>query len=195
MSNLSNSSQLEKEEAKSGREINSRIKEKFVEWSQSSTSHGYPNIFRTKNHILRIMWFVFFLAGIGTSAYLVVTAIQQYLEFGVTTTIRRLRNESLLFPAVSVCNLNPFASRDGALHVYNYIRNIYGPNVTSIVEARALNPQVDQKLEMLRLLVASSSFNSTLRQTFGYSYKDMFLTFMYNSKIYLQPQNVLERSQ
>ena len=34
-----------------------------------STSHGIPNIFRTKNWIIRVLWFVLFLIGSGFASY------------------------------------------------------------------------------------------------------------------------------
>lgn len=145
-----------------------KIKQKFIEWSQSSTSHGYPNIFRTKNIVVKIMWLIFFLAGIGVGIYMVVRGVNQYFEYEVTTQIRRLRADSLVFPAVSICNINPFVTEAGRLYVLDYFRKKYGSNISNVADARAAAPNYDEEIEELRQTPASPYFDKELRKSFGY---------------------------
>lgn len=154
-------------------QVKDKVKEKFVEWSQSSTSHGYPNIFRTKNIIVKIMWLIFFLAGLGVGIYMVIRGVREYLEWNVTTTIRKIKADSLVFPTVSVCNVNPFVTEEGALYVLDYFRDKYSENITSIADIKNFTENFDHDLDFLRQTVASPNFNSTLRESFGYP--DYFL--------------------
>ena len=117
-------------------EAKKKIKEKFIGWSQSSTSHGYPNIFRTKNLIVQIMWTIFFLVGLSVSIYFVVSSINEYLNFSVTTRIRNLKIQTITFPTVSICNVNPFVTESAMDFLMNWAQTKYGKNVTSPVEAR-----------------------------------------------------------
>ena len=45
------------------------FRESFVKVCTESTSHGLPNIFKTKNWAIRIVWLVLFLAGSGAALY------------------------------------------------------------------------------------------------------------------------------
>ena len=45
------------------------FKESLLKVCSESTSHGLPNIFRTKNWIIRIFWLIMFLGGSGAALY------------------------------------------------------------------------------------------------------------------------------
>ena len=45
------------------------FKESLVKVCSESTSHGLPNIFKTKNWIIRIFWLILFLGGSGAALY------------------------------------------------------------------------------------------------------------------------------
>ena len=79
------------------------IREKFIEWSLSSTSHGFPNIFRTSKMPIRIMWLVFLTISISLCSYLIMESIFEYLEHDVITKIREIAQEKLEYPALSIC--------------------------------------------------------------------------------------------
>lgn len=55
-----------------------KIKNLFSEWCQSSTSHGIPNIARTDNLAIRLMWIIAFLCSSG---YCCLLLIQTFIEF------------------------------------------------------------------------------------------------------------------
>jgi hypothetical protein len=58
-----------------------RVKAKFVEWSASSTSHDYQNLFRTNLWLVRIFWLVLLAGAIGLSSYLTIKSFMDYFEF------------------------------------------------------------------------------------------------------------------
>ncbi len=45
------------------------FRESFAKVCTESTSHGLPNVFKTKNWLIRILWLVLFLAGSGGALY------------------------------------------------------------------------------------------------------------------------------
>jgi len=45
------------------------FKEAFAKVCSESTAHGLPNIFSTKNWIVRIFWLLLFFAGSGAALY------------------------------------------------------------------------------------------------------------------------------
>jgi hypothetical protein len=88
--------------------LRSKFYERFVEWSSTSTSHGLPNIFRTHNIGLKIMWLLFFLFSTAICGFMIARSIIEYLNYDVVTKIRVLHENPSEFPTITICNINPF---------------------------------------------------------------------------------------
>lgn len=131
------------------------------------------------------MWLIFFLAGLGVGTYMVVRAVSAFLNYEVTTTIRNLKNDTIVFPAISICNRNPFITDTGAAYIFDYFREKYGQNITTLMEAKnaakAANNTYAAELEMLRQKAASPDFDKSLRESFGYSPEELFIYCSYNA--------------
>lgn len=155
------------------------VKEKFVQWSESSTSHGYPNIFKSKNLAVKIMWGLFFVSFTGIGTYMVVRGIFDYFKYEVTSTIRVLKNDTLTFPTVTICHTNPFASDAGTAFILDYFRRTYSPNITSYADVVKYTNSSNAELEILRQLVADPSFEGN-RESFGYDAYDMLYYCSFN---------------
>ena len=65
----------------------SRIKKRLKEMLSDSTIHALPNIYKTERILFKIMWFFFFLATFFTSIRLIVTSINDYLEYETITQV------------------------------------------------------------------------------------------------------------
>lgn len=65
----------------------SRIKKRLKEILSDSTIHALPNIYKTDRILFKIMWFFFFLATFITSIRLIVTSINDYLEYETITQV------------------------------------------------------------------------------------------------------------
>lgn len=74
------------------------------------TIHGLRNVLTSKSTINRLLWILFFLSAACTCSYLVFKGVSDYLEYKVNSKISFKREVPLLFPAVTVCNKNPFIS-------------------------------------------------------------------------------------
>ena len=70
------------------RQTRSKIKKKFIEWSISSTSHGYPHIFRNSRTSIKILWTICFIISAGLCAFMVYKSIMDYLKFDVVTKVK-----------------------------------------------------------------------------------------------------------
>ena len=79
----------------------SRIKKSLKDLVLASTSHGLPSIFRTERIVLKIMWLCFLLGSSGVGFYMVVTAVQGYLDFDVVVKIRLIKEIPTEFPTIS----------------------------------------------------------------------------------------------
>jgi hypothetical protein len=93
-------------------------KELFIEWLKNSTSHGMPNIARTKNDLMRLAWFIFYLICLTYCSITIIQSISKYIDYQTTTTIKYQRENLRDFPAVTFCNVNKFS-------LLNYVDYFY----------------------------------------------------------------------
>jgi len=84
----------------------------FEQWSECSTSHGYPNIFRNKSRFIKAMWFILLVISTSFCGLLIVKTVTEYLEFEVVTKIRVLNEIPFEFPTITICSLTPLVSKE-----------------------------------------------------------------------------------
>ena len=87
---------------------------KVVQWGKSSTSHGIPKIFSTKNRAIRFMWMIFFLGSSAYCVYTILTSIVEYSQYKTTLSLKKIQEVPQIFPAVTLCNINPFSENGDA---------------------------------------------------------------------------------
>ena len=71
---------------------------------------GLPNIIRSGNGAFALLWSVLLLASASTCVYLISNTISNFKEYQVSTTFRVLNEQKSVFPTITFCNLNPFAT-------------------------------------------------------------------------------------
>lgn len=96
------------------------------------------------------MWFVFSMFSIGVCSYMIIQSIMQFFQFSVTSSVRLNSQNSMVFPVVSICNINPFTTHY-ALQFIN-----------------------EHSIEPNWLLYISNGpiFNTSLKKSFGYNATD-----------------------
>ncbi|CAF0868590.1 unnamed protein product [Brachionus calyciflorus] len=90
--------------------LSTRIKNAATEVILSSTSHGLPNIFRSNELSIKIMWTFFTLISAGLCSALIYESFANYFNYEVTTKTRVKHEFKSIFPTVTICNLNYFTS-------------------------------------------------------------------------------------
>ena len=80
-----------------------KIKKRISDQLLSSTAHGLPNILRTKQIFIKIIWFIFLIFSTCVGSYFVIDNIIDYLKYKTTTTISIVNENSVEFPTVSFC--------------------------------------------------------------------------------------------
>ena len=111
------------------------------EFCLSSTTHAIPNIFRSENIFLKIMWIIFFLLSSGVCLYLIVQSFQDFFSYPVTTTVQIINEPKVVFPTISICNINPFKTgNDNITKIYNStLANVdlnFVPNLKLLTSSR-----------------------------------------------------------
>ena len=91
-------------------QIKNEIKLKLLNCLQRTTSHGLPNISRTHNLAIRLLWITCTLISAGLCAFMIISSVNEYFEYDVVTKIRVIDQVPLEFPTITICSLNPFES-------------------------------------------------------------------------------------
>ena len=78
----------------------------FTKYVESTTAHGVARIFSGKSKIRRLFWAVVFLGAMGGCLYNISNRIIFLLGNPTSTTLQVVSEENLMFPAVTICNLN-----------------------------------------------------------------------------------------
>ena len=107
-------------------ELKEKLKEKFIKWSESSTTHGYPNIFRANLIILKIFWFICLMISLGFCVYFIVNTVMEYSKYDVNTKIEKIVKRPIEFPTVRICNLNHFLMNNSREYIFDIYKNVFG---------------------------------------------------------------------
>ncbi|CAI4226053.1 unnamed protein product [Auanema sp. JU1783] len=79
----------------------------WVEFCQSTTFHGLSMVLTFRHVVMQILWLLFTLMSMVILAYNIILVIEKYQRNDKIVNVE-LEFESAPFPAITVCNLNPF---------------------------------------------------------------------------------------
>ena len=88
-----------------------RLKNHLKRLALTSTSHGLPNIFRTKRYSIKIMWLIFFVISTSLGVYMSVRSVSNYLSHNVITQLDVIYELPTQFPTVTFFNLRNSKSK------------------------------------------------------------------------------------
>jgi hypothetical protein len=67
--------------------IRERLFEIFLRWTGSTTVHGIPNIFSSKNVVLRFLWVIVFFVTLAFCIYFVVKGFSDYFLYELASKV------------------------------------------------------------------------------------------------------------
>ncbi|CAF0724254.1 unnamed protein product [Brachionus calyciflorus] len=151
-----------------------KLKDLFIEWCKSSTSHGIPNIARAENKIIALVWCLAFTISTGFCGFYILQTIIEVSKNPTMINYEIIEETPAVFPAISICNLNPFKTTNS--NVYNTLLNVLlennfkytiHPNLASISASS---------------LVKSYVFNlpDEVKKTFSYQYSELVYSCKFN---------------
>ena len=73
-----------------------------------TTAHGLGRAAAAKSWVARLFWIAIFIAAFIYSILQICKSVVAYLSYPTKTDISLVNKEKLPFPAVTVCNINPF---------------------------------------------------------------------------------------
>lgn len=115
----------EKNEAKN--KLRHELLEILKEWALYTTAHGFGNVVRANNIILKIIWILFLIGFWVYCSYLIVLNIISFYQYETTTTLDIYHEVPTLFPTIDICNLNPYDGQEARMYM---IRVLETKNIT-----------------------------------------------------------------
>lgn len=95
------------------------------EFCANTTAHGIGKVAEAMSWPARMFWMLIFTTAFICSVYEITHSFQEYMKHPTQTEVSLATREKLIFPAVTVCNLNP-------LKLSNLINTSLWDNVVSI---------------------------------------------------------------
>ena len=117
----------------------------------SSSLIALPNIYKSKNNIIKLLWFILSISSAGLCSWFMARSISDYLSYNVITKTEMKYNNVMKFPIITICNLNSFAT-DSANEYIKSIFNTTYPSMSGSILATDL---------------VKMFYNSTTTQEFG----------------------------
>ena len=114
---------------------------------------------------------------------MVYKAILQYLEFEVVTQIRVQSEETITFPVVSFCNINPWASNESFYYIKNFYDKTYNQSILLYEQIARLEKSgvIDEKDSYwLWYKTFDPEYDDSFRKQFGF--EPIFHDCKFNSK-------------
>ena len=88
-----------------------KMKKEAIECVETLSTHGLPNLMRTKYIFIKLMWLLLTILSAGFSVFFILKTLAEYAEYHVTTEVRLINpEEPLEFPTISICNKNRFTT-------------------------------------------------------------------------------------
>ena len=114
-----------------------KIHKLWVSFLDSCTLHGFHFCFSGNPPVRRVIWTLLLLGAFALFFEKCTDSIINYFQFPFTTTTLIVYENSLVFPAVSICNYNDarFSKMNGTtVHELYFRTKIKGENVSHLME-------------------------------------------------------------
>lgn len=164
------------------RGVSLRIKLKIIseQWILNSATNAMANILKKNLLYLKIFWGICFLAGTTMGLYTTIKYLITFLSFGVSVSTLNVIESPAKFPAVTVCNLNPFNKNRSAQFFTGVLNGTIFSNTSSLMQ---MNMSArDVTYDLLDTLKVDASANPQYNQdkkTYGFYISEMLTSCNY----------------
>ncbi len=160
-------------------ETQKNIKDIVCEHLTTTHIHGLPHIVRTKYLFIKILWMISFLALGVLCTFVIYNSIDEYLQRPTITEIYEFSEPSSLFPAVTICNINPFVTTEAVELIKNNLINAYS-NSSYFEDSVLYESLFSAKLSAQLEVSFNESFRGELKKKMGPNLSEFILDCSFN---------------
>jgi hypothetical protein len=154
-----------------------KIKTNLLEITQTSTTYGVPNFFRTNRLFFKLIWVSYILASACLSAFFVTQSIIYYYQYDIVTKVTVFNEYPSPFPAVAICNINPFTT-NYSVEFSKKVFDKYHFPYTSMAQDFSKKKFFSFKY-LLETHAKDPSFSDENKKKLGHRLEDILLTCLY----------------
>ncbi len=114
-----------------------KVKKRTRELLEVSTSHGIPNLVRTRNLFILIMWSICTIISACVGSYYVLKSITDFLKYDTVTKFEVINEKEVPFPAISICALPSFNTTINKIITKIYFDDVLQSNFSDYFEEYA----------------------------------------------------------
>ena len=82
--------------------------ETLLEFGQQTSIAGIGNVIARKSYAKKVYWFILFVVMLFATLQGLIDTIISYYKYDVTTSTDLNHVPSVIFPAITICNLNKY---------------------------------------------------------------------------------------
>lgn len=142
--------------------------------AKESTIHGLANLLRTE---FKILWVLSLIASGSVCFHIIIQNLLAYLEYQVISQIRFVNQDVTDFPAVMVCNTNPYVTNFSIDFLCDYIEantNSTFSNTTGKLDFLNRNLFLDDQLRV-KLYVDVRRLNDSFKRQLGFNLSELLI--------------------
>lgn len=144
-------------------------------WAENTTFHAIPNSVRSKNNFLKLIWILAFLGALSFTAFTIIFQFMEFYSYDTLTTIKLVDSNMINFPAITICNINPFSTLDAIKFVSN------NSDLASYLEKDYFGAAIALKYAK-RAELLGNNINDTFRRSMGLDIDSFVISCYYNGK-------------
>jgi hypothetical protein len=149
------------------------IKREAIKCLESLTTHGLPNLTRTKYNLIKLMWLVLTITSAGLSVYFIIRTLSEYAEYNVTTEVRFIKSdEPLEFPTISICKKNRLSTNYSVKLIKNFDQSNYNYSFKNLFQPNFSDFKSKLSLHLLYSKYLFSGIEMNEREKYSLSMKD-----------------------
>jgi hypothetical protein len=146
-----------------------KVKEIVFDWSKEVAFQAYPKVFNEKLYlVVRIIWAIVFLGFSGVTCFLCVQSLLGYLQWNTVSTIQIVREAPTKFPAITICDSNPFTSKTAQRLLEKLALQKFNINITTM-NITEFNVYRENLTNYAKIVVNSPDFSDDNRKLLGFS--------------------------
>ena len=151
----------------------------ITEWFLSSTAHALPNIFRTGNILLKIIWLCCFLASATYCVISIIKTLNDFYTYPSYISTKIIQEIPTQFPAISICNMKSV----NKTRSQSYLDSLNLTKFDSKVGVPPLVTVISLDYQIRTAIVNDLNLTETKRKAIGFELKDMLISCYFNNEL------------
>jgi hypothetical protein len=159
------------------------IRKLINELSSTSTCHPVSKLFKkstNESRLINALWLITMLVSVSFCFFVIVNSFIEFLQYDVVTHDQVIYQFNAQFPTITICNKDPFVTKNANDYLYNYL---VSKNVTNFDELDNDKTNFDDVekyyYEALRTVFASTE---SKKRKLGLSLNQMIMKCKFNGK-------------